>query len=79
MMGRESLDGGSTKRMVALALLGLAAVLLIKRLAGGKRSWEERLAKMPDTSPPKWMFTTISAIRDNTDRILERMDAEATA
>ncbi|MGE5225458.1 MAG: hypothetical protein ACM3OO_01135 [Planctomycetaceae bacterium] len=79
MIGRQDSGSGSTGRIVALALIGLAAALLVKRLAGGTHSWEERLAKMPDTSPPKWMFTTISAIRDNTDRILERMDTAAGA
>ena len=77
MVGRQDSEDGTTKRIAALALVGLAAVVLIKRLAGGKRSWEERLAKMPDTSRAKWMFTTIAAIRDNTDRILERMDSQA--
>lgn len=32
---------------------------------------------MPDTAPPKWMFTNIRAIRENTDRILEILDTEA--
>ncbi len=30
---------------------------------------------MPDTAPPKWMFTNIGAIRQNTERILEILDA----
>ena len=29
---------------------------------------------MPDTAPPKWMFTNITAIRQNTDRILEMLE-----
>lgn len=29
---------------------------------------------MPDTAPPKWMFTNITAIRQNTDRILEVLE-----
>jgi hypothetical protein len=28
---------------------------------------------MPDTAPPKWMFLNITAIRENTERILERL------
>lgn len=32
------------------------------------------IESMPDTAPPKWMFTNISAIRENTDRILEILD-----
>ena len=30
---------------------------------------------MPDTAPPKWMFTNVTAIRQNTERILEILDA----
>ena len=38
--------------------------------------WEQRIATMPDTAPPKWMFTNIKAIRDNSDRILELLEQE---
>jgi hypothetical protein len=63
------------KRIVGIGLVAVLAALIVKRLVGGRKSWEERLANMPDTSPPKWMFSNISAIRDNTDRILEKIDA----
>ena len=29
---------------------------------------------MPETAPPKWMFTNITAIRENTERILELLE-----
>ena len=29
---------------------------------------------MPDTAPPKWVFSNITAIRENTDRILELLE-----
>ena len=29
---------------------------------------------LPDTAPPKWMLTNITAIRQNTDRILEILE-----
>jgi hypothetical protein len=49
------------------------AALLAKRFAPKMQSidWEQRIAAMPDTAPPKWMFTNIKAIRENSDRILE--------
>jgi hypothetical protein len=63
------------KRVVVIACIGLAAAFVLRRfVAGGGEGWEARLAKMPDTSPPKWMFSNIAAIRENTDKILERMD-----
>jgi hypothetical protein len=31
---------------------------------------------MPEGAPPKWIFSNISAIRENTDRILQRLESE---
>ena len=31
---------------------------------------------MPDTSPPKWIYTNVTAIRANTDRILALLEEE---
>ena len=55
----------------AAVLCGMG--FLMKRLApqAGKIDWEKKLAAMPDNAPPKWMFGNITAIRDNTDRILD--------
>jgi len=63
------------KKLVPIALALLAAVILVRRFAGGERmDWEARIAKMPENSPPRWMFTNIRTIRDNTETLLERMD-----
>jgi hypothetical protein len=55
---------------------GLGAVLLGRRLATGCGDFnvEKMLERMPDTAPPKWMFQNIAAIRENTERILERLE-----
>ncbi len=52
-------------------LIGLA--LVAKRFAPRMQDidWEQRFERMPDNAPPKWMFSNIRAIRENTDRILE--------
>jgi hypothetical protein len=42
-------------------------------------SWEAMLERMPDTAPPKWMFANIAAIRENTDRILQRLEGQSLA
>jgi hypothetical protein len=61
------------KRFLAFAFIGLAAVLLVRGFASLRsRDWEARLESMPETSPAKWLFTNIAAIRKNTDTILER-------
>ena len=42
----------------------------------GKTDFAERSAAMPDTSPPKWIFTNVTAIRANTERILALLDEQ---
>ena len=60
----------------------IAAVSLLSRRAArgcGQFSFERMIERMPDDAPPKWMFQNISAIRANTEQILERLPAEQTA
>ena len=38
--------------------------------------WEKKFETMPDNAPPKWMFRNITAIRENTDRILAAVEHE---
>lgn len=58
--------------------VAIAAALAATGLARTLRDvdWQKKLAAMPDTAPPKWMFSNIEAIRQNTDRILELLQAE---
>jgi hypothetical protein len=59
----------------------IGAVLLARRRTSGQRGFTvaKMLERMPDDSPPKWMFTNISAIRENTDRILDLLESERGA
>ena len=64
------------KVLVTAAVLAGAGVLA--RLFGpkmGNIDWEKRFEAMPDNAPPKWMFRNITAIRENTDRILELLES----
>jgi hypothetical protein len=64
------------KLLVAAAVL--VGVGVIARRFGpkmGNIDWEKRFEAMPDNSPPKWMFRNITAIRENTDRILELLES----
>jgi hypothetical protein len=40
--------------------------------------WKQAFAAMPDTAPPKWMFRNITAIRENTGRVIELLEGSAT-
>ena len=61
---------------VAAVLVGLG---VLARRFGPKMpviDWEKRLEAMPDNAPPKWMFRNITAIRENTDRILRLLESD---
>jgi hypothetical protein len=36
------------------------------------------IERMPENAPPKWMFRNISAIRENTEGILQLLESEHT-
>jgi hypothetical protein len=60
--------------VAAVAGGALLANALASRV--GKTDFAERLAAMPDTSPPKWIYTNVTAIRANTDRILALLEEQ---
>jgi hypothetical protein len=65
------------KKVLAVAAVLVGLGVLARRL-GPKMpaiDWEKRLEAMPDNAPPKWMFSNISAIRENTDRILKLLES----
>ena len=65
------------KKVVAAAAV-LAVLGVLARRFGPKMpaiDWEKRLEAMPDNAPPKWMFRNITAIRENTDRILQLLES----
>ena len=63
----------------ALAVAAVLVVLgVLARRFGPKMpaiDWEKKLEAMPDNAPPKWMFRNITAIRENTDRILQLLES----
>jgi len=68
------------KRIAALIAIVAVAVLLAKRLGlrAGQFDFASRIAAMPDSAPPKWIFSNVTAIRANTDRILDLLQRQAT-
>ena len=70
-------DPGMTKLLTVAAVVAVVAVLG-RRGARKMESmdWEKAFERMPENAPPKWMFRNISAIRQNTERILELLERE---
>ena len=66
---------------VLIPIVAVAVLLLAKRLGprAGQFDFASRIAAMPDSAPPKWIFSNVTAIRANTDRILDLLQRQATA
>jgi hypothetical protein len=68
-------DRPMKKALLTAALV--VGLLILAKLFGPKVQnidWEKRFEQMPENAPPKWIFRNITAIRENTDRILELLD-----
>jgi hypothetical protein len=64
------------KKLVIAAGVLIGVGLAARRLGAKLQSmdWEQAFAAMPDNAPPKWMFGNITAIRENTERIIELLE-----
>ena len=62
--------------MVGGAVAG--TVVLARRCSSacGGIDFERMIERMPENAPPKWMFTNITAIRENTERILRVLEGQ---
>ena len=68
------------KALLFVALVGGLGFLATRMRAKMETiDWEAKFDRMPDNAPPKWMFRNISAIRENTDRILELLEGQTGA
>jgi len=66
------------KRILVVGAAALGAAAVARRAVRGRGGFdfERMIERMPENAPPKWMFQNISAIRANSERILELLDAE---
>lgn len=68
-------------KKVLIAAAAAAGMALVARRAAAhcaEFDVERLIDRMPENSPPKWMFRNVSEIRANTERILELLAAEPT-
>ena len=68
------------KRSLLIGAGVLGGALLVVRAARhcGGFDFEKMIQRMPEDAPPKWMFRNITAIRENSERILELLEVERT-
>jgi hypothetical protein len=66
------------KKAFLIVAMVAGGALLARAFASsvGTTDLAERIAAMPDTSPPKWIFTNVTAIRANTERILALLEEQ---
>jgi hypothetical protein len=69
-----------SKKLLIVAGAVTGTAFLAKRHASscGGFDFERMVARMPENAPPKWMFRNINTIRENTERILQLLEAEHT-
>ena len=68
------------KRLLMIGGAVTGAALVAKRLASRSSGLDfgRLFERMPENAPPKLMFRNISAIRENTERILQLLESERT-
>ena len=68
------------KRLLISGAAVTGAALVAKRLASRSSGLDlgRLFERMPENAPPKLMFRNISAIRENTERILQLLESERT-
>ena len=47
-----------------------------RRKAKGGFDFEQMIQKMPEGAPPRWAYENVTAVRKNTERIIELLEAE---
>jgi hypothetical protein len=70
------------KRLLISGAAVTGAALVVKRIASRSSGFDlgRLFERMPENAPPKLMFRNVSAIRENTERILQLLERErATA
>jgi hypothetical protein len=66
------------KRLLLVGAAVVGAGVCASRCARGHGGFdfEKMIERMPENAPRKWMFRNISAIRANTERIIELLETE---
>ena len=65
----------------AVLAAGVGTAFLAKRLASkrGGGDFGQMIERTPEGSPTRWVFDNVTAIRKNTDRILELLEGRPTS
>jgi hypothetical protein len=66
------------RKLLIVGAIAAGAALVAKRMrAGGAGpNFERMIERMPEDAPPKWIYRNVTAIRENTERILQLLEQE---
>ena len=65
------------KWLLLLVPAAVAAAVIVRHKAkGGSLDFEQMIQKMPEGAPPRWAYENVTAVRKNTERIIELLEAE---
>jgi hypothetical protein len=66
------------KKLLIVGGAVTAAAFLAKRrgLLSHGPDFERMVERMPENAPPRWIFSNVSAIRENTERILQLLEGQ---
>lgn len=71
------------KRVLFVVAIGAFVVVMREAMkrAGPRmeEAWKRKLEEAPDDFPPKWMFLNMSAIREQTERIVKMLEERELA
>jgi hypothetical protein len=78
LTGVSQEGGADMKKPLVIGGAVLGAALVARRAAAHCKGidFEAMIERMPENAPPKWMFRNITAIRANTERILDVLEPE---
>jgi ABC-type taurine transport system ATPase subunit len=66
------------KKLVIIGAAVTAALFVAKRRAflSGGPDFARMVERMPENAPPRWIFTNVSAIRENTEWIMQLLEGQ---
>jgi hypothetical protein len=76
---QPSQGGHDLRWLLVTVAVGVGAALFFRLKTRGGFDIEKMIDRMPEGSPPRWMFENIGAVRANTERIIELLEAERLA
>jgi hypothetical protein len=79
-VSQASTGKGDTEMKWLLLLIPAAVVAVVvaigRRKVMGGFDFEQMIQKMPEGAPPRWAYDNVTAVRKNTERIIELLEAE---